>query len=300
MKKLLFALALLAASFPARADFNGTNGFITLSIPAVGLNGTTAPTSTIQVGGVDGLGDLVPVQMTPAGEFEVDSATADTILNAIKTNQTNATQKAQRVDGSGNVSPAGDTNARGMFVKPGDGTNVQGYTASSEAKVLVTPLSSSSTVTVVQPTGTNLHAVLDSGTTTVTQTTGTNLHTVVDSSALPTGASTSALQTTGNTSLSTIATNTGKQPINTTASGTTGTVSTVITLTAPANAVGFLLTNLDTSGANLRWAQGRTATTTVGAQLQPGRDSGFIPSGANVSLVSESGTNGYDIAWVSQ
>ena len=36
--------------------------------------------------------------------------------------------------------------------------------------------------TVVQPTGTNLHAVLDAtSTTTVTQATGTNLHTVVDS-----------------------------------------------------------------------------------------------------------------------
>lgn len=37
------------------------------------------------------------------------------------------------------------------------------------------------TETVVQPTGTNLHAVIDSGTTTVTQTTGTNLHAVLDS-----------------------------------------------------------------------------------------------------------------------
>lgn len=43
-------------------------------------------------------------------------------------------------------------------------------------------VSGSGNFTVVQPTGTNLHAVIDSGsTTTVTQTTGTNLHTVVDS-----------------------------------------------------------------------------------------------------------------------
>jgi len=39
---------------------------------------------------------------------------------------------------------------------------------------------------------------------TVTQATGTNLHAVIDSSALPTNASTSALQSTGNTSLSSI------------------------------------------------------------------------------------------------
>jgi hypothetical protein len=35
-------------------------------------------------------------------------------------------------------------------------------------------------VTVVQPTGTNLHTVVDSGTITVTQATGTNLHAVID------------------------------------------------------------------------------------------------------------------------
>jgi hypothetical protein len=51
--------------------------------------------------------------------------------------------------------------------------------------------------TVVQPTGTNLHTVVDSGSITVTQATGTNLHTVLDSgtltsitNALPTGANT--------------------------------------------------------------------------------------------------------------
>jgi hypothetical protein len=95
---------------------------------------------------------------------------------------------------------------------------------------------------------------------------------------------------------------TSKAPVNTTGSGSAAaaTVSTVITLTAPANAVGFVLQNLDTSTANLRWSIGRTATTTLGQQLQPGRDTGFIPAGANVSLVAESGTQNYDVQWVSQ
>lgn len=43
-----------------------------------------------------------------------------------------------------------------------------------------------------------------SGTVTIVQPTGTNLHVVVDASALPTGAATSALQTTGNSTLATI------------------------------------------------------------------------------------------------
>lgn len=93
-----------------------------------------------------------------------------------------------------------------------------------------------------------------------------------------------------------------KAPLNTTGSGSAAaaTVSTVTTLTAPANAVGFVLMNLDTSTANVRWAVGRTATTTLGQQLQPGRDTGVIPLGANVSLVAESGTQNYDIQWISQ
>lgn len=119
---------------------------------------------------------------------------------------------------------------------------------------------------------------------------------------LPTGASTSANQTTGNTSLATIATNSAKQPINTTGSGSgaAATVSTVITLSAPANAVGFILQCLDTSTANVRWCIGRTASATLGQQLQPGRDSGYVPCGANVSLCAESGTQNYDVQWISQ
>lgn len=93
-----------------------------------------------------------------------------------------------------------------------------------------------------------------------------------------------------------------KSPLNTSGSGSAAaaTVSTVITLTKPSNAVGFVLMNLDTSTANIRWALGRTATTTLGQQLQPGRDTGFIPASVDISLVAESGTQNYDVQWVSQ
>ncbi len=83
-------------------------------------------------------------------------------------------------------------------------------------------------------------------------------------------------------------------------SGAAATVSTVATLTAPANTVGFILMNLDTSSANIRWAVGRTASTTLGQQLQPGRDTGFVPLGADVSIIAESGTQNIDIQWVVQ
>lgn len=79
-----------------------------------------------------------------------------------------------------------------------------------------------------------------------------------------------------------------------------GTVSTVITLTAPATTVGFVLMNLDTSTANVRYRIGATATSASGQQLQPGRDTGYIPCGANISLCAESGTQNYDVQWILQ
>jgi hypothetical protein len=83
-------------------------------------------------------------------------------------------------------------------------------------------------------------------------------------------------------------------------SGAAATVSTVVTLTAPSNAIGFILQNLDTSTANIRWAVGRTASATLGQQAQPGRDTGFVPIGANVSICAESGTQNYDVQWIAQ
>lgn len=84
------------------------------------------------------------------------------------------------------------------------------------------------------------------------------------------------------------------------AAAATVTAGATITLTKPANATGFILQNMDTSTANLRWALGRTSSATLGQQLQPGRDTGFIPASVDISLSSESGTQTYDVQWVSQ
>lgn len=74
------------------------------------------------------------------------------------------------------------------------------------------------------------------------------------------------------------------------------TLTTVQTFTAPANAIGGLIQAQDTNGANVRFKQGGTATTTSGLQLQPGR-SEPIGSGSDVTVVSESGTNAVAIIW---
>jgi hypothetical protein len=73
-------------------------------------------------------------------------------------------------------------------------------------------------------------------------------------------------------------------------------LTTVATLTAPANAIGGLIMADDTNGANVRFKQGGVSTITSGMQLQAGR-SEAIGSGTDVSICSESGTNKVMIIW---
>lgn len=168
----------------------------------------------------------------------------------------------------------------------------------SAGNLIVSPLASSSTVTVVQPTGSLLHATIDASalptgaSTSALQTTGnTSLTTiiadltngtqttqisqatpgttngvVVNSSALPTGASTSALQTTGNSSLSTIASNTTNLLMTETAPGTPATFA----LTVQGNASGVampvsLAASTGTSAVNV--AQYGGTNTTLGLKV---------------------------------
>jgi hypothetical protein len=71
------------------------------------------------------------------------------------------------------------------------------------------------------------------------------------------------------------------------------------TFTAPANAVGFILMALGDNGVNLRWKIGATATTTAGVRLEPGRDTGYIPCAANISIIAESSTNqSAEVQWI--
>ena len=72
----------------------------------------------------------------------------------------------------------------------------------------VTANAGTGTFTVGQATGTNLHTVVDSGTVAATQSGTWNITNVSGTVSLPTGAATAALQTTGNTSLSSIDTKT--------------------------------------------------------------------------------------------
>jgi len=77
------------------------------------------------------------------------------------------------------------------------------------------------------------------------------------------------------------------------------TLSTVQTFTAPANAIGGKIQALSDNTANIRYAQGGTATTTSGIRLEPGRSEDFN-GGSNISVISESGTNAVSVNWTIQ
>lgn len=93
-----------------------------------------------------------------------------------------------------------------------------------------------------------------------------------------------------------------KAPVNTagSAANTALTGTTASTATAPANAVGFILYADTNNTDTIRFAIGATASTTVGGRLEPGRDTGYLPCAANVSIcaVTSSGTNAFFIQWI--
>lgn len=77
--------------------------------------------------------------------------------------------------------------------------------------------------------------------------------------------------------------------------------SSAVSFSAPAGAVGFIAEAPSANTQNLRCAAGTTATTALGLRLEPGRDTGFIPTSATVTCIAEAGTNQeVDIQWVSQ
>lgn len=77
------------------------------------------------------------------------------------------------------------------------------------------------------------------------------------------------------------------------------TATTASSSAAPANAVGFVLEAPSDNTDNIRWCVGGTASTTVGMLAEPGRDTGYIPIAATVSVCATvSGTNAYSIQWV--
>jgi len=335
-------------------------GTIVATNPSVSGNNAPIPTSSTLVAGSDS-GTLRPLSVTSSGGLNYLKVDASGYLPtgaATSANQVTGNASLSSIDGKltsvtvGSIPsiPAGSnnigsiTNITGNITLPtGASTSANQTTANASLSSIDGKLTSVTVGTLPSiPAGSNsIGSIID----------------ITGNISLPTGASTSANQTTANSSLSSIdskltsvsvgaitgpvslpigaATESTLQGIQTRLPGSLGanptatslavniasdqvvnvkpsvastgsgssagaTVSSVTTLSAPANATGFILQNMDTSTANIRWAIGRTATATLGQQLQPGRDTVFVPCSSNVSLVAESGTQTYDIQWVTQ
>lgn len=196
--------------------------YATFSDPAEGTPGNPAPLVASQVGGIDPNGKLRTISVDPSGNQNVNvvssvlptgaSTSANqtleiTQLTGIHADTTSIDGKTVHVD-TDNVTvvasalPTGASTAALQTTGNTSLANIDtntGNTATSVSSIdgktpaLGQALAAAS-VPVVLP-DTQITALTPPTTVTVIQPTGTNLHTVVDSSALPTGASTSALQT---------------------------------------------------------------------------------------------------------
>lgn len=180
---------------------------------------------SIQIFGNDGTTNRA-IKTNAAGELQVDVlASALPTGAATSANQTNGSQLSRITDGTdtAQVTAAGELN---VFSTARPGVDIGDVTINNAAGVAAVNIQDGGnsitvdgTVTVVQPTGTNLHAVIDSGTiTTITNVvhvddnagsltvdgtvsavqSGTwNVNNVSGTISLPTGAATSVNQTNG-------------------------------------------------------------------------------------------------------
>lgn len=283
-----------------------TSGAAGASNPSVGTNTGAAPSFSTEIGFIDASGNLQGVSPTNPLPITIESEVGT--LNV-------------------NVSEYG-----GVVTSLGQKTSLASQPVVIASDQSTLPISA---VSLPLPTGAATSANQSTQITSLAsilanQTNGTQETVIVGTVPLPTGAATASLQTTGNTSLSSIDTktpalgqalaaasvpvvltaaqitaltpptsvtvnrNTNGQVTNSTSIGTSA-----VTFTPPTNAVGFVIEAESANAVNLRYACGTTATTTAGMLLEPGRDSGYIPSSATVTVCAVSGSaQSASIQWV--
>lgn len=192
--------------------------------PSVGVNGATAPSSATEVAGINPSGNLNPLHTDASNNLLVAASSLPLPTGAA----TSANQTTQIAEETAIAASVASIDSKTVHVDTGAVVVASSAlpTGASTSALQTSGNTSLSTIAGNQTNGTQVTSVSNfpatqpvSGTVTVVQPTGTNLHTVVDSSALPTGASTLAAQTTGNTSLSSIDTKTpalvsGRVPVD--------------------------------------------------------------------------------------
>jgi hypothetical protein len=251
------------------------------------------------------------VDVTAAGEMEVSLTTAlpagtnnigdvDVLSQPARSHATDSTRVGDGTD-LVDVTAAGELEVSLTTALPAGTNNI------GDVDVLSQPARSHTTDSIRIGDGTDLIEVSGAGAISVdlvsndgVRISGTGGGTIGTSAILGNDAMNVALTTTEGTGIGDATT-----PLVVDSGGTEATDSTAASATgaaesesAPADAVGFLLSADGANTDSIRWRIGGTASATAGHELEPGRDSGYIPAGVNLSIFAVSGTQTYQLTWV--
>jgi hypothetical protein len=295
------------------------------SNPSVGANGSPAPTDSTEVGFVNGSGDLTAVSPSTPLPVTIESEVGTLSVNltevggaAIALGQT--TMSASLPVAIASNQSTLPISAASLPLPTGAATSANQSTEITALGTINTTLGSpfqaggsiaNTSFIATQATGTNLHTVVDnfpatqpvSGTVAVTQSTspwivagggtaGVSGTAVLTVQGIASG---TAIPISGSVTATPSVNTNGSAANSTTVANTSAT-----TFSAPGNAVGFVVEAESSNTVNLRYACGTTATNSVGMLLEPGRDSGYIPSKGTVTVICATTGTGQaaGIQWV--
>jgi hypothetical protein len=303
-----------------------TSGAAAGSNPSVGPNGFPAPVESTEIGFIDGSGNLQGVSAANPLPITIESEVGTLNVNISQYGGVATTLGQKASASSAPVVIASDQSA-----VPASQSGVWNINNVSGTVSLPTGASTSALQTTGNSTLSSILSNQTNGTQVVSQSSGANLHVNVDNfpGTQPISGTVTANQGTspwvenvsqfgGNLVVTGIGASGAGIPrvtvssdssvhtvpqINTNGSvsnSTTVTNTSATTFTPPANAVGFVVESESSNTVNLRYACGTTATTSVGMLLEPGRDSGYIPSSGTVTVIcATAATNqAASIQWV--
>ncbi len=293
-----------------------TSGAAAGSNPSVGPNGTPAPTESTEIGFIDGSGNLQGVSPTNPLPVTIESEVGTLNVNIAQYGGVPTTLGQKASAASAPVVIASDQStipisAASLPLPTGASTSaLQTSGNSSLSSILANQTNGTQVVT--QSSGANLHVDVDnfpatqpiSGTVTANQGTSPWVENVSQfggsSVVTGTGASGAGIP---RVTVSTDSSINIIPQVNTNgavSNSTTVTDTSATTFSPPANAVGFVVESESSNTVNLRYACGTTATNSIGMLLEPGRDSGYIPSKGTVTVIcATAATNqAASIQWV--
>lgn len=266
-------------------------GYLRVTTPFNAINGTAIPTASSLIGGSDGT-NIRPLLCDSSGHLDIVATNLDIRDLSSVSDSVSAVQS-----GTWNI-----TNISGTVSLPtGAATEATLSTLNGKVPANLTVTATRLLVDgsgVTQPiSAASLPLPADAS----TETTLSALNTKVPANLTVT-ATRLLVDPSGVTSPVSIASAVPtRSPINTNGQcdNTSLTATTATTATAPANAIGFIFEAPSDNTDAIRWRIGGTASTTAGMLAEPGRDSGFVPCSANVSVCATvSGTNAFSIQWI--